>query len=230
MAAFDSRRVAEAVARSQVPVLTGLGHQIDESIADKVAHTALKTPTKVAEYLIDRITTAERARLTLERELVTAVRGRFVAAVERHRLIEGRARVAGLRLTAARLRLDELGRFLARTARRLPAAALRAVNRAESELGKRAPRVLAEYREVTRRLTVDLERGVRGRLATARATLEGKERLARELGPERVLARGFSITRDETGRALRRAAEIGYGRMLSTQLGHGSIKSRVEEE
>src|SRR4029078_7543944 len=55
LAAFDSRAIAEAVARAPLPVLTGLGHEIDQSISDLVAHTALKTPTKVAELLVDAV-------------------------------------------------------------------------------------------------------------------------------------------------------------------------------
>ena len=46
LAAFDSRAVAEAVARCPLPVLTGLGHEIDRSIADRVSHAAFKTPTR----------------------------------------------------------------------------------------------------------------------------------------------------------------------------------------
>ena len=38
-----------------MPVLTGLGHEIDESVADRVAHAAFKTPTKVAEFLVARL-------------------------------------------------------------------------------------------------------------------------------------------------------------------------------
>ena len=53
LAAFDSYEVAVAIAKSKLPVLTGIGHEIDESIADVVAHTALKTPTAVAEFLIN---------------------------------------------------------------------------------------------------------------------------------------------------------------------------------
>ena len=51
LAAFDSRRIAEAIAGAPFPVLTGLGHEIDRSIADMTAPTAFKTPTTVAEFL-----------------------------------------------------------------------------------------------------------------------------------------------------------------------------------
>ncbi|HEY0782049.1 MAG TPA: exodeoxyribonuclease VII large subunit, partial [Thermoanaerobaculia bacterium] len=55
LAVFDSRAIAEAIARAPFPVLTGLGHEIDTSIADLVAHTAVKTPTKAAELLVERV-------------------------------------------------------------------------------------------------------------------------------------------------------------------------------
>ena len=51
---FDAFEICEAVAKSSLPVLTGIGHEIDESITDLVAHTALKTPTAVAEFIIGK--------------------------------------------------------------------------------------------------------------------------------------------------------------------------------
>lgn len=53
--AFDEYEIAEKIANSRHPVLTGIGHQIDESVADIVAHTPLKTPTAVADFLINRM-------------------------------------------------------------------------------------------------------------------------------------------------------------------------------
>jgi exodeoxyribonuclease VII large subunit len=55
LAAFDAEAVARAIAASRVPILTGVGHEVDSSVADAVAHAALKTPTAVAGYLIDRV-------------------------------------------------------------------------------------------------------------------------------------------------------------------------------
>ncbi|MEM9823883.1 MAG: exodeoxyribonuclease VII large subunit, partial [Bacteroidota bacterium] len=50
--AFDDLDLAKTVANCSLPVITGIGHEIDESILDRVAHTALKTPTAVAEFLL----------------------------------------------------------------------------------------------------------------------------------------------------------------------------------
>jgi exodeoxyribonuclease VII large subunit len=228
LAAFDSRQVAEAVARSAVPVLTGLGHQIDESIADRVAHAAFKTPTKVAEFLVERVARAENRGAEMARGIGAAVDRRLAAARERLRTADSRVLVAHQRLARAGAAVEELGRFLARTARRLPTAAARRLHRLGSDLGRRAPRAVAGRRELARRLAAGLQRSAESRLKTARATLDGRQRLAHELGPERALARGFSITRDEHGKAVRRAEEIRYGQVLTTQLAQGSVKSRVE--
>ncbi len=53
LSAFDSLKLCTALANMPYPVITGIGHDIDQSIADLVAHTSLKTPTAVANYLID---------------------------------------------------------------------------------------------------------------------------------------------------------------------------------
>jgi exodeoxyribonuclease VII large subunit len=55
LAAFDTEGIARAIATCPVPVLTGLGHEIDRSVADEVAHLALKTPTACASALIERV-------------------------------------------------------------------------------------------------------------------------------------------------------------------------------
>ena len=54
LAAFDSYELCKAIAGSTLPVLTGIGHDVDEALADKVAHTALKTPTAVADFIVHR--------------------------------------------------------------------------------------------------------------------------------------------------------------------------------
>lgn len=55
LAAFDAEGIARAIAAVPVPVITGLGHEIDRAVADEVAHTSLKTPTACAAWLVDRV-------------------------------------------------------------------------------------------------------------------------------------------------------------------------------
>ncbi len=78
--AFDDYALAEALARAPLPVLTGIGHERDESLADLVAHTAFKTPTAVAAFLIDHSAEAESHLLAYAERLRAAVTGRLQAA------------------------------------------------------------------------------------------------------------------------------------------------------
>jgi exodeoxyribonuclease VII large subunit len=71
LAAFDSERVARAIALCEVPVLTGVGHETDRSVADEVAHTAHKTPTACAAALVDHVR-AFLARLDGSRGAIAA--------------------------------------------------------------------------------------------------------------------------------------------------------------
>jgi exodeoxyribonuclease VII large subunit len=55
LATFDSEDVARAIASLEVPVWPGIGHEVDRSVADEVAHTAFKTPTAAAQALVERV-------------------------------------------------------------------------------------------------------------------------------------------------------------------------------
>ena len=124
LAAFDSRAIAEAIALAPFPVLTGLGHEIDRSIADLVAHTALKTPTKVAEFLVGRVARLDDA----VEELRRALRRDALAPLARAREALGRAErgvsLARLRLAGAGAHVEEHARTLARLGRSALRAAL----------------------------------------------------------------------------------------------------------
>jgi exodeoxyribonuclease VII large subunit len=92
LAAFDSEVVARAIATMPVPVLTGIGHEVDRTVADEVAHTVAKTPTAAAGMLIDRVATFDEALRALSHRVVA----RAGAACDhaRHRVDRMRHRTA----------------------------------------------------------------------------------------------------------------------------------------
>jgi len=124
LAAFDDERIAMAISRCRHPVFTGLGHQIDTSIADVIAHTAHKTPTACAQavialvedFLYDLSSAQNQLRLLTGKSLVRA-RARVSMAIER---LTTRPRVALdrqkqiLELRSATLRLLDPATTLAR--------------------------------------------------------------------------------------------------------------------
>ncbi len=228
LAAFDSRAIAEAIARAPFPVLTGLGHEIDRSIADRVAHTALKTPTKVAEFLIERVTRLDLSLAELRRAFLREALAPLARAREALGRAERGVSLARVRLTVAAANVEEHARTLARLGRGLLRGAGRRGVEVRARLTAAAPRSVERTERERRRRGERICGAARGHVREARATLQGLERLAAQLDPQRTLERGFSITRDGGGRLLRRPAQVESGAVLVSRLAEGVLRSRVE--
>ena len=228
LAAFDSRAIAEAVALAPVPVLTGLGHEIDQSVADLVAHSAAKTPTKAAELLVERLRGAELAW----QEGHLRLRRGAGAALERPRRDLDRAgmrlRASAPRIAAARAASEALAGTLARLARLRLASASHASAALGTRLAPGSRRALERGDRAREAAGARLIAAGRARLATVAATVAGLARLAQGFAPERVLARGFSLTRSADGRLLRDPAAVQPGERLASQLFRGTLWSVVE--
>jgi exodeoxyribonuclease VII large subunit len=228
LAVFDSRAIAEAIARAPFPVLAGLGHEIDVSIADQVAHQSFKTPTKVAEFLVERIARQEQRLDDLRRNLVREALEPLRAGREALGRAERGVELARMRLAAAGQRIDELARALTRLGR----SALRQAGRRRDGLRVRltelAPRRVQDMDRERRRLGERVVAGARADLRESRATLQGMERLCVQLAPERTLERGFSITRDPAGAILRHPDQVQAGDRITTRVSGGTLDSRVE--
>ena len=229
LAAFDSRRIAEAMALLPVPVLTGLGHEIDRSVADLVAHTALKTPTMVAEFLVRRVESADRRLGQLAEGLVRAAGERLRRESEAVARADQRLRHAASALAREGERVREAGRLLAALARQRLRRAGEALQRGGAVLGTAAPRLLARRRREGETLAAALSRAGRARVVRAEERCAALGRLTAQLDPRRVLQRGYSITRNEGGALLRDPSAAPAGTRIRTQLAGGELSSRVEE-
>ena len=252
LAAFDSERIARLIARAPIPVLTGIGHEIDSSVADLVAHRAHKTPTACAAAVVEQVRVAASTSEDAWRRVVAragsvvregdraleaqatalgSVAGAAVADA-RHRLDRRAARVAGaasLGLAAADGRGQERARRLERGSTRMIDLAAERLHRALRGLDlARLDRPLdpraGELAAATRRLA---------RAGSATATVRAGELdvLAARAGavdPARALARGWSITRSADGALVRRAAEVAPGTTLRTTLADGTVTSTVD--
>jgi exodeoxyribonuclease VII large subunit len=229
LAAFDSRAIAEAVARCPKPVLTGLGHEIDTSVADLAAHRAFKTPTKVAEFLVARLADAEVVAARAAARLVAAARPALGGARERLLDAERRALAARVRLERAGARLSALLEALGRASRRALRTAKAGAAEVGARIGRAAPRALERFERAREVAAWRLVGTGRSRVAEAAARVEGRERLVAGLSPARTLARGFTITRAAGGRLVRRPEDAPPGTRLITETAAGTLASRVEE-
>ncbi|MCB1185314.1 exodeoxyribonuclease VII large subunit, partial [bacterium] len=131
---FDQRDLAEAIARCPVPVVTAIGHEIDKSIADLVAHTSCKTPTAAAEFLVD-VVDGQAGRLDVVAAALQDRLDDILAAAARRVAVEDRlARAATGAALRARLRFEQ-------AAARLQQRVGSDLNRRHDRLGRLAARL-----------------------------------------------------------------------------------------
>jgi exodeoxyribonuclease VII large subunit len=230
LAAFDSRSIAEAIALAPFPVLTGLGHEIDRAIADMVSHTAFKTPTKAAEFLIERVALADQAVEDLRRRLLREALEPLRSGREALGRAERGVSLARMRLAAAGDRIEEHARALARLGRSVLREAERRQDALRGRLVELTPKRLEAAERERVRLGERIAGSGRGKVREVAATLHGIERLTLQLAPERTLERGFSLTRDASGRTLRKPGDVRPGDLITTRLAGGDLQSRVEEQ
>lgn len=230
LAAFDSEVIARAVAGLDVVVLTGIGHDIDRSVADDVAHTAYKTPTACAQAVVEDVR-AFAARLDGVWADVASVAGRRLRAEADH--LRGCGRHVAL---STRHGLTGADRSLAQAGVRLRRSAGGALGRASVALERTVGRVESSSRAHLR--AHDQALAVAGARLTARgpravtAATREVDRLdgqVRALDPARTLARGWSITRTADGMIVRSPADAAPGTALRTTVAGGEVHSVVTD-
>ena len=209
LGSFDSEVVARAIAECDVPVVTGIGHEVDRTIADEVAHTCMKTPTAAAALLVDAVDDyCERLARISHR---VSLRARSACALSRRELTSASGRLArGVPVALARER------------RTLDGHRRRAVDAGRRRTREASARALAHQRA----LGASATRGMRGVVTR----LEGADARLRALDPRRVLERGYTITRTNDGKVLRAPTDVGVGDALVTETAGGEVRSRVEEQ
>lgn len=228
LATFDHELVARTIAGLAVPVLTGIGHEIDTSVADAVAHGAHKTPTACAGALVDLAVVAHgRAELAWRdiAALATRALDSDVDRLDHH--AHHAARAVRALLAVEDHRLDRAGV----QARRAAPAAL---ERCRSAVERRAGRAEGAARGHLRvhALSLDLLAARVGPSATAAlrradADLSSTATHVQALDPARAMARGWSITRTEAGSVVRRSTDVEPGDTLVTTLADGTVTSTV---
>ena len=227
---FDEEQVARAIAACAVPVIAGIGHAVDSTIADAAADLCAPTPSAAAELVtaaqhrIDE--QMEQLRSRLERAgsfqmLRSAQRlSRLSADVVLQRVRHG----LGRRMQ----RLDELEfRSQAALQRTLRARADRAA-RIESRLRRQhAERRLAEFGRRLQALRTQLETARARSAARLQARLERTASRLEALSPLRVLERGYALVYAPDGHLLRSAGEVNAGDDLVARLASGQVQARV---
>ena len=206
LSAFDSLALAENVANFPLPVITGIGHERDESVVDMVANMRAKTPTAAATLLVDNL------KRTSDR--IAAAQDRMLTAVSR--------------------RMDYERMRLARVAERIPVLFSLVSVRQSARIEALSARLRAAVRlgldSASRRidsLSAAMTPAAMRRLTAESHRLELLSQRVAATDPDRLLKRGYSITL-HNGRAVRSAGELKAGDEIVTRLGRGTVSSTVD--
>ena len=207
--AFNEEAVARAIFESAIPVVSAVGHEIDFTISDFVADVRAATPSAAAEIITEGVFAS--------RQLVAELTQRMARAHPRRRMNEHLQRLDDLQ--AGLLRYTRQG-----TKERLVACQ----NLATRLLRVRPVQLLKQRREALVASLRRLRELAHVHLRNQRNHFEAIGARLRLLGPEQVLARGYSITTEvESGRIIRRAKDTKPGQKLKTRVKEGEIRSVV---
>lgn len=206
LSCFDEYDLCYYCTQFPLPILTGLGHERDFSVLDRVAHTSVKTPTAAAEHFTG-IFLQQAFRLDTD--------------------IDALYKITGKVIEAGKLKLHTLpGRLMALVQQRIRNEMILS-ERHQSFLQRFTGQVLLRERQRAELLTVNLTLKTGSVLKQKKYQLGLCEKSISAFSPERMLERGFSLTMHE-GKILRSVIGLTKGARLETRLSDGKIESLTE--
>ena len=205
LSGFDTLALAENVAQFPLPVITGIGHERDESILDMVSHTRVKTPTAAAAFLIDNLKRVWDFLEDAQNSLAANARQRMEA--EQMRLVRASEKISPL----FSLVKEREERRLDRMMQKIIAAAQQGVSNNKHKIdiieGNMQPLAMRLMTEQKHRLQM-------------------LEQRAQALDPALLLKRGYSIT-THNGIVVRDASLLKPGDVIETRVEKGTLESEV---
>lgn len=224
---FDNYNIAYHVTQFPLPVITGIGHEKDLSVTDMVAFRALKTPTAVADYLINCI--AEAEDLLNEKSSDIAENTRLI--IEKYRDLNESYKVKLIPL--ARLMISDQKEKLSNSIIEMinfgkdyiARAGLYPANHRSRLVSATGSFILSEKTAVDRK-RMDLKNAAVNSLTNQSVRTAGLENSLTILNPENVLKRGYTITIKD-GRIIKSAGQVAVDDIIDTRFSDGKIKSKV---
>jgi len=231
---FNHEAVARAIAASAIPVISGIGHEVDVSIADLVSDHHAHTPTEAAQVATSwwRNVEDQLASITLRlnRQIRSVMQeaNHRLTAVERHEVF----RRPTDRIDDLRMMLDDRQRsLLIALQNRLRRSANR-LDKASAKLAEWHPRnTISLQRAHLTATQVRLQRAMQTHLQRNGERINSWSNQLEALSPQRVLERGYTVTRlKKSGAIVRSATQLKEHDHIVTRFHDGEVESSVEDQ
>ncbi len=226
--AFNDERVARAIFASKIPVVSAVGHEVDVAISDLVADVRAPTPSAAAELVSPNMEDAKARLAKLNRQLNRTIDNVLQRAKQQLQHTQVRLQHPATRLMVMAQRLDQWELRLNRAMRQQLANANQTVSRLEHRLWRQSPQArIAQSRGLTQALTKRLRYATETTLATAKQRFAQASQLLHGVSPLATLERGYSITLNPEGKAIREVSQVRAGETLTTRLHQGELDVQV---
>ncbi len=207
LAWFDSYAIATNITQFPLPVITGIGHDKDQSIIDMVANMSLKTPTAVAEFLVDACGTFIERIVDLHERIETAIADELqqqATIVNEYQMRLSQS----LQLAIAKTNntLSSLGQKIAHAAQ---------LRFSQQQSGLQA--IATKVQELSEK-----------RLLQATSRLQVIETSIIARNPENILKQGYTLTANANGEIIRSKMQVQAGDVITTHFGDGQVTSEVQ--
>jgi exodeoxyribonuclease VII large subunit len=224
---FDHYELAANVAQFPLPVITGIGHEKDESVVDLIAHAKLKTPTAVADFLVSRAYDFEQ-KLFQQRDQFLDFVSNYL-----HKKQQYLDQTSYKLVPLANNTLDRAKHKLTLISQRLDHASKKVLSNAYNSIKAKEQRisniafsfVKQEQYEISMKQQL-LENSVKKYIKDKYKSIENLNRAKNYLDPKNVLKRGFSITQKEE-KVIKDSKSLEDGDVITTYLYKGKVKSKV---
>jgi exodeoxyribonuclease VII large subunit len=229
---FNEEVVARAVARSRIPVISAVGHEIDFTICDFVADVRAATPSAAAELVVGRKDAFTGILAEYERRLLGTMQHRIERA--RHQLTRSSGhyvfREPANAVARYRQRLDGMDKGIRRELRGAVQSAQQLLDWTSSSLQQQGRAAILGGRQQMDTHWRKMEQALAARQLGSRQDIQRLGLQLRALSPLAVLQRGYSVTRLADGAIASVADELAPGTILQTRLAQGEVWSVVMQE
>ena len=229
LSSFDSYLLASNIAQFPIPIITGIGHERDQSIADIVAHTSLKTPTAVADFLINHLQNFESSIDEISENIKSFIIEK--TQNERHKIALLSTQLSFLaqrNIYSEEKNISKKEQQLYRNTQKYTQINLQYLDSLYQKIKQKAQQNILKEKEIIKKSDKNLKTLSFAILEKQNKRLKQKEHLLELLNPQNILNRGYAIIQSKK-KIIHSTSQVKKGEDLEVQMRDGKFSVKVKD-